>query len=302
MNTKTNKLIHALVTSTIIFTASAQAAAASNQPPGPGDSPYPSPYPGPMPVGETTCNGFNVPNDMKQGSWMFMLNFASNVPNACMITWQQDNVATKTVVPCTNNGGVAISNSIAKFNGANYVECPFQLGKFFTLPAEVTYDNLRMETKWVTMGELPPPSPLVGPSKYFTPNPVINHPNFKMVLTRKPQDANDANGDHVDITSIWNGQAFSDKLNKSIASANNIDPAKRGWTGVASLRILSEEYTVEHVSRSPNGANFASGYHTYKLLNFNPQDTTLQVGKMGNDYLRGSLDHVMLMYKGAGGK
>ena len=86
MNTKTNKLIHALVTSTILFTASAQAAAASNQPPGPGDSPYPSPYPGPVPMGESTCGGFNVPNDMKQGSWMFMLNFTSNVPNACMIT------------------------------------------------------------------------------------------------------------------------------------------------------------------------------------------------------------------------
>lgn len=294
----TNKLINVLVTSAIAISISAQAAAASNQPPGPGDSPYPSPYPGPMPVGETTCNGFTVPNDLKKGSWMFMLNFASSTPNACMITWQQDNVATKTVVPCTNNGGVAISNSIAKFNGANYVECPFQLGKFFNdLPSEVTYDNLRMETKWVTMGELPPPSPVIGASKYYTPNPVINHPTFKMVLTRKPQDAADTNGDHVDITSYWNGQAFSDKLNKSIASANNVDPAQRGWTGVAGLRMLNDKYTVEHVSRSPSGANFASGYHDYKLLNFNPQDTTIQVGKWNADYLRGSLDHVMLMYK-----
>lgn len=294
----TNKLINVLVTSAIAISISAQAAAASNQPPGPGDSPYPSPYPGPMPVGETTCNGFTVPNDLKKGSWMFMLNFASSTPNACMITWQQDNVATKTVVPCTNNGGVAISNSIAKFNGANYVECPFQLGKFFNdLPSEVTYDNLRMETKWVTMGELPPPSPVIGASKHYTPNPVINHPTFKMVLTRKPQDAADTNGDHVDITSYWNGQAFSDKLNKSIASANNVDPAQRGWTGVAGLRMLNDKYTVEHVSRSPSGANFASGYHDYKLLNFNPQDTTIQVGKWNADYLRGSLDHVMLMHK-----
>ena len=51
-----------------------------------GDSPYASPYPGPMPMGESTCGGFNVPTDMKQGSWMIMLNVTSTVPNACMIT------------------------------------------------------------------------------------------------------------------------------------------------------------------------------------------------------------------------
>jgi hypothetical protein len=80
---------------------------------------------------------------------------------------------------------VLIGNSIAQFNGANFVECPFQLGKFFALPAELTYDNLRMEAKWVRMGELPSSNPILGPVKYYTPNPVINHPDFKMVLTRK---------------------------------------------------------------------------------------------------------------------
>ena len=112
----------------------------------------------------------------------------------------------------------------------------------------------------------------------------------RLVLLVKLPHPNPATAAHV-------LQAFSDKLNKSIASANNVDPAQRGWTGVAGLRMLNDKYTVEHVSRSPSGANFASGYHDYKLLNFNPQDTTIQVGKWNADYLRGSLDHVMLMYK-----
>jgi hypothetical protein len=51
------------------------------------------------------------------------------------------------------------------------------------------------------------------------------------------------------------------------------------------------------VSRAPNGTNFASGYHEYKQLQFSSQDTMIQVGKLGNDYLRGSLDNVMLLYK-----
>jgi hypothetical protein len=45
-----------------------------------------------------------------------------------------------------------------------------------------------------------------------------------------------------------------------------------------------KKYTIEHVSRAPNGANFASGYHDYKQLQFNPKDTTPQIGKSGNDY------------------
>jgi hypothetical protein len=59
MNTITNKLISALVTSTIVFTFLAQATAASNQSPGPDDIPYPSPYPVLVRMNVTTCSGFN---------------------------------------------------------------------------------------------------------------------------------------------------------------------------------------------------------------------------------------------------
>ncbi len=286
MNSKNSfKLIDLLIAGVIAVSVNVQSSYASSEVPISPNQPISNNGNLFLPI---ECSGIST-DGMTPNSWAFAMNFSTSQasPKGCMVTMNAQSQVSKQTVQCLNNGNVQIGNGQATFSGNNYLECPLNLNNYFAgLPASVSYNNLTMEARYMTMWNS-------GSSS--GENPVFTHPSVRYAL---PVDwAAGIVGLTTRIGNEWLGWQYSGNL----PAADQIKTPE-GWIARSELRKQSNgTLNVQHISSNPkDGAKWSGGNATPPSpINFQT-NATIFIGRANTLstplYLQGTLDQVMMKH------